>query len=196
MILKTALHEKIVALKATSGVSSDEGMRLAYLAAHLPLNCVVVEIGSCWGRSASYLAAALQERDREGKLYCVDLWELGWNRTPPRHHSPGAYQQFEKNLKSLDLWGLIIPIKGESTFVASTWSLPIDLLFIDGGHKYEEVVSDYVNWSPFVKAGGIVAFHDYNHEEIRRCVDDYVIMSGLWTFIGLHERIWSAKRNA
>ena len=36
----------------------------------------------------------------------------------------------------------------------------IDLLFIDGDHSYEGVKKDYVLYSPFVKKGGMIVFHD------------------------------------
>lgn len=36
----------------------------------------------------------------------------------------------------------------------------IDFLFIDGGHLYEEVKKDFELYSPLVKKGGIIAFHD------------------------------------
>lgn len=35
-----------------------------------------------------------------------------------------------------------------------------DCVFIDGNHSYEYVKSDYLNYSPLVKSGGIIAFHD------------------------------------
>ncbi len=35
-----------------------------------------------------------------------------------------------------------------------------DLLFIDGDHKYESIKQDFKNYSPLVKTGGIIAFHD------------------------------------
>ena len=35
-----------------------------------------------------------------------------------------------------------------------------DAVFIDGNHSYEYVKKDYKNYSPFVKQGGIVSFHD------------------------------------
>lgn len=39
----------------------------------------------------------------------------------------------------------------------------IDFLFIDGGHLENQVTADYINYSKFVRKGGIVAFHDiYN----------------------------------
>jgi predicted O-methyltransferase YrrM len=36
----------------------------------------------------------------------------------------------------------------------------VDLLFIDGDHSYEGVRADYLNYSPFVRDGGLIAFHD------------------------------------
>lgn len=38
--------------------------------------------------------------------------------------------------------------------------LPVDFLFIDGGHLEEEVRNDFDNYLPMVRTGGIVAFHD------------------------------------
>jgi predicted O-methyltransferase YrrM len=36
----------------------------------------------------------------------------------------------------------------------------IDFLFIDGDHSYDGVRADWLLWSPVVRPGGIVAFHD------------------------------------
>jgi predicted O-methyltransferase YrrM len=37
---------------------------------------------------------------------------------------------------------------------------PIDLLFIDGDHRYEAVRSDFLNYRRLVREGGLIAFHD------------------------------------
>ncbi|CAA6693607.1 MULTISPECIES: CmcI family methyltransferase [unclassified Lentimonas] len=37
---------------------------------------------------------------------------------------------------------------------------PIDLLFIDGDHSYEGAMADYNAYSPLVRKGGWIAFHD------------------------------------
>jgi cephalosporin hydroxylase len=37
---------------------------------------------------------------------------------------------------------------------------PIDLLFIDGDHTYEGVSADYAMFSPLVRTGGLIGFHD------------------------------------
>ena len=35
-----------------------------------------------------------------------------------------------------------------------------DLIFIDANHTYEYVKKDFENFSPFLKKGGVIAFHD------------------------------------
>jgi predicted O-methyltransferase YrrM len=37
---------------------------------------------------------------------------------------------------------------------------PVDALFIDGDHSYEGVLTDWLLYSPLVRKGGLVAFHD------------------------------------
>ena len=37
---------------------------------------------------------------------------------------------------------------------------PIDVLFIDGDHRYEGVSRDYELWKPLVRPGGLIGFHD------------------------------------
>lgn len=36
----------------------------------------------------------------------------------------------------------------------------VDMLFIDGGHRRNEVEADYFNYEPLVRKGGIIGFHD------------------------------------
>ncbi len=42
----------------------------------------------------------------------------------------------------------------------------IDFLFIDGDHRYPAVKKDYETYSPLVRKGGIVGFHDINSRDI------------------------------
>lgn len=37
---------------------------------------------------------------------------------------------------------------------------PLDLLFIDGDHEYDAVKSDFTNYRPLVRQGGLIVFHD------------------------------------
>lgn len=39
---------------------------------------------------------------------------------------------------------------------------PIDLLFLDDGHRIEEVTEEHALWAPLVRPGGWIVFHDIN----------------------------------
>jgi len=41
----------------------------------------------------------------------------------------------------------------------------LDFLFIDGDHRYESIKSDYNMYSPLVRKGGIIGFHDIGEKE-------------------------------
>jgi cephalosporin hydroxylase len=50
----------------------------------------------------------------------------------------------------------------------------LDFLFIDGDHTYEGVKQDFEMYSPFVKKGGYVGFHDINDRPLHRSLNMYV----------------------
>jgi len=43
---------------------------------------------------------------------------------------------------------------------AASGEPPVDLVFIDGDHRFEVIRADWEGWSPFVVPGGVVALHD------------------------------------
>ncbi len=51
----------------------------------------------------------------------------------------------------------------------------VDFLFIDGDHTYEGVKRDFQNYAPFVRKGGLIAFHDIcQHPPEQEChVDEF-----------------------
>ena len=66
----------------------------------------------------------------------------------------------------------------------------LDLLFIDGDHKYESVMADYLLYKDFVSKGGIIAFHDtknnINNYGVRKCIDKIKERDNEVKFIDLH----------
>lgn len=49
---------------------------------------------------------------------------------------------------------------------------PFDFLHIDGNHDYEAVRSDWENYSPMVRPGGLVALHDLLTPGVSRVVEE------------------------
>lgn len=44
--------------------------------------------------------------------------------------------------------------------VAAAWSGEVDFVFVDGDHSESGCERDWLDWAPFVRAGGRLAFHD------------------------------------
>ena len=66
---------------------------------------------------------------------------------------------------------------------------PLDLLFIDGDHSYAGVASDFSMFSPLVRSGGLIGFHDI--------IPDYKARFGIETvnWTGGVPEFWSQVRD-
>lgn len=65
-----------------------------------------------------------------------------------------------KNVRESGVFGIDLR-KKDFHEAATEWDQgPIDILFIDGRHGYEDVKSDFTDWVQHVRIGGIVMLHD------------------------------------
>jgi predicted O-methyltransferase YrrM len=111
----------------------------------------IVEIGVAEGVSA---IALRQGMATNGTLHLID----------PFHFSRNSIFNFTRRtarrLVGSFPRGKIAWIESLSFDAVQKWSLPIDLLFVDGDHTEEGVRRDWNEWNRFVVPGGIVIFHD------------------------------------
>ena len=144
-----------------------EATRLFDLARALPGPApVVVEIGSWLGKSTVVLGRAL-ERFPGAKLYCIDPFNAdGDEFSKPTYAARSAaaggtlLDRFKANLARNRVRTEVIPLPGYSHDVAPGFQHQIDFLFIDGNHAYDAVRRDFLDWTPKVRRGGVIAFHD------------------------------------
>ena len=129
----------------------------------LPEDAVIVEIGSFLGRSTCSMAFAC--RGTERRIFAIDTFRgndadfvKGVNNI--EWEGDSYHKTFTNNLQVNDLQRYVVPLRGESRQVGEIWAKPIDLLFIDGSHQYEDVLADVEAFMPWVVSGGIVALHD------------------------------------
>lgn len=124
------------------------------MARRLPDGAIVVEIGSYKGRSTCCLAFACVGTKKH--VYAIDTFEGNHVDFFER----GFFSEFKSNIERCGLDEYITPLIAKSTEVAGAWDRPIDLLFIDGSHVYEDVLADFRGFFPWVVGGGVVALHD------------------------------------
>lgn len=133
----------------------EEKLTLYKLAQSLKPNSKIVEIGSYLGASSCFLAEGLP---KDSILYCIDTWQNDAMTEGERD----TFEEFIHNTSSFK--EKIIPIRGMSHNMIGTikgkTNNRIDMLFIDGDHSYEGVKKDWDLYSPLLKSGSIVVFHD------------------------------------
>jgi predicted O-methyltransferase YrrM len=119
----------------------------------------IVEIGSYLGASSMWLAAGLRDNGLTGTVYCIDTW----NNDAMSEGTRDTMSEFLTNTQPLSAY--IVPLQGLSTNADILDRLQraagsIDLLFIDGDHSHEGVVSDWEAYSPLLSNQSVVAMHD------------------------------------
>jgi predicted O-methyltransferase YrrM len=126
---------------------------------------VVVEIGSYMGRTAKLFAVACP-----GKVYCVDHFETA-----------GVQRVFEHFLQAEMHSGKVALVVANSqdgaTQLSGQLRGKVDMVFIDDGHAYNDVVRDIKSWLPLMRPGGLVCGHDFEvnsgkFNEVARAVMD------------------------
>lgn len=123
----------------------------------LPDKSIILEIGGYKGRSSCSLGYACMGTNKH--VYTIDTFAGNDSdfRGPGRND---FFDEWKKNVGECGLSSYITPLKGASRDIAKTWDRPVNFLFIDGSHVYEDVLADFENFFPFVVRGGVVAFHD------------------------------------
>jgi predicted O-methyltransferase YrrM len=119
----------------------------------LPDTSNLVEIGSYKGRSTCALALGCHGTNKH--VLAIDPFDGG-----PDLPKADSLPEFMQNVRRCGVLEQVEPIVGCSLDVCKDWNKPIQLLFIDGSHKYEDVLADFAGFYPHVVPGGMVAFHD------------------------------------
>lgn len=93
-------------------------------------------------------------------------------------------------------------IKGDSKKLETLSELKklineIDVLFIDGDHSFNGVISDFEIYSPLVKSGGYIIFDDYNDKihspQVKPAVDKLISTLSDYKIIGTIPNTYQAR---
>ena len=100
-------------------------------------------------------------------------------------------------MKKMGLSDIIRIIQGYSFEIIKKFNKPIDLLFIDGSHDYKSVLNDYLQWSPLVKKGGYIAFHDVGASHTtgpKQVVEQEIVRNPIWGEQKLIDELYIARK--
>jgi predicted O-methyltransferase YrrM len=144
---------------------------LFQLASDLPADAQVIEGGSWMGASTCFIAGGL--KGAAAKIFAVDNFQglstcgedAAWyNRHFQQLGGHSTLEIFKQNFAALGFTSLSEPVVSDSLAAAQRLAAKrgsIDFIFIDGDHSYEACKADIAAWAPFVKRGGVIAFHDF-----------------------------------
>lgn len=175
--------------------------RLAELAAQVPRDQAIVELGSYRGGSAS--ALALGARNGGGAhVTCIDPWPQPRANEPDPGHAErqrGALEAFRSTM-SAQGWP-VTALRAHSHNIAPRWVQPVGLLFIDGDHSYDAVAADFRSWLSLLAPGAWLVFHDYFDDgectlpgDTARVIDELVIPTGLFHVEPMTLKLWVGRR--
>lgn len=118
---------------------------LRWLSKLLPPDAVLVNIGAYW--ESSTISILYDRPDIYAFSIDVEVCEVGLD-----------------NLAHFGMTDRVVRVLGKSKDVGRHWRWPVDMLYIDGDHSYTACRVDVDVWLPWLKSGGLVAFHDYGTE--------------------------------
>ena len=137
------------------GAALDEAARRA------PEGGTIVEIGSFQGRSTIVLAKAAPPN---AAVIAIDP-HAGNDRGPQQYHgfaeaADADHAAFTANLAAAGVADRVTHLRMFSDAALSEIAGPIDVLYIDGAHRYGPARADIRNWGSRLADGGTMLIHD------------------------------------
>jgi predicted O-methyltransferase YrrM len=123
----------------------------------------ILEIGCFKGRSTVCIAYGCVGTRRH--VFTIDTFkgvylDVEDQKDLKQIFSEGFFDEWRANIDRNGLLEYVTPLVGHSRKIARIWMAPIHMLFIDGSHKFEDVMADFANFYPHVVPHGIIALHD------------------------------------
>jgi predicted O-methyltransferase YrrM len=146
----------------------------------------IVEIGSFRGRSTTVLGLAAAPGV---EIIAIDP-HAGNDRGPNEldgfaAEAAGDHEVFRANLERAGLTGRVRHLRAFSNDALGEVDGPIDVLFIDGAHRYRPARDDIVQWGELVAPGGALLIHDaFSSVGVTLAIGRALLWSGRFRYAG------------
>jgi SAM-dependent methyltransferase len=167
-------------------LTEAQARRLDAAARQVPAGGRIVEIGSFRGRSTIVLARAAADGV---EVVAIDP-HLGSDRGPQEIAANEALGEadvrtFRSNLARHGVLERVRHVRRRSGEALDAVSGPIDLLWVDGAHRYGPARDDVRSWGARVRPGGAMLVHDaWSSVGVTLALLREVVFSRSWTYRG------------
>ncbi|MFZ4639964.1 MAG: class I SAM-dependent methyltransferase [Nodosilinea sp.] len=166
----------------------NNSVALAKAAYDLADDAIILEIGSFVGKSAILLAGARKLRG-SGKVHCVDPFDASgdpfsvpYYQRVARRRKMALIDWFKENMRWCGLTDWVEIHQGTALEVRPAWTLPLDMLCLDGDQSPLGARATYEAFIPFLKTGGVITLkntsdrdYDEGHDGNRRIAVETIV---------------------
>jgi predicted O-methyltransferase YrrM len=186
-------------LEGVEGWLTDAQAQALFDAAeHVPRGGRIVEIGSFRGRSTIVLA-----RGAGDGVELVAIDPHGGSDRGPQEIAPDRargeqdFEAFHENLRRAGVEQRVRHVRAFSSEALGAVPGEIDLLFVDGAHRYRPAREDIERWGARVAPGGTMLIHDaYNAIGVMLAQLRVLVPSAVWAYQGRRGSLAEYRRVA
>jgi predicted O-methyltransferase YrrM len=197
LIQTSAFDQTLIAVRDVPGWLHDEQARRLWEAARdLIDGAQIVEIGSYHGRSTITLAQAASGRVA---VVAIDP-HAGNDRGPGEWEgSPEDGRRdhiaFERNLRDHGVDRRVRHVCKTSSSAHVDVEGEIDLLYVDGSHRYRNALADLRDWGSRVRSGGTMFVHDaYGSVFVTAAIYRSIALASNWRYVGRERSLAEYRR--
>lgn len=174
----------------------DQARRLWDRSAALTGPATVVEIGSYRGRSSIVLATAASPGVH---VVAIDP-HAGNDRGPGQwegtaDEGEADHIAFLANVREAGVAGRVRHVRAFSQAALGEVDGEVDLLYIDGAHRYRPARADIEAWGDRVRPGGTMLIHDsFSSIGVTLAILRVLVLSGRWRYAGRSQSMTEYRR--
>lgn len=187
------------ALAAVSGVegwmSDGQARRLWERASAVPAGGRIVEIGSYRGRSTVVLALG----SRGVEVVAIDP-HAGNDRGPQEiegfaDEAEGDHRAFLANLERAGVAERVRHVRLPSQEALGSVAGELDLLYVDGAHRFGPASADIARWGARVREGGTMLVHDsFSSVGVTLALMRLLFLGGSFVYVGRERSLAEYRR--
>lgn len=177
-------------------MTDDQARRLHDRASELGAGARIVEIGSFRGRSLIVLASAAAD---DIEIVSIDP-HAGSDRGPQeiaadQVRGDDDHTIYNRNLTEAGVRERVDHVRKMSDEALADVDGEIDLLYIDGAHRFAPARADIVEWGDRVSGGGTMLIHDsFSSIGVTLALLSTTFVSGEWRYVGRSQSMAEYRR--